>query len=148
MNKLLWLSCALSVVVLAVGPSQAYAEGGSPERLAARCIAAADQTADRLIVANDNDADKTVPRVRYLVAKGHIRKARKEVAKAIARITRRSNIAAGKIRKCCNACIVKLMKLRRPDLARKVRRARDHQIGRVRTSQRRTIARVKAPLPG
>ena len=146
MNKRMWLSCALAVLIPATWVAAESPDEVDPIDLAETCIAGAARTADHRVAANAKDAARTVSKVRSLLRAGKRKQAARAAHQGIAGINRHSAASIEAISTRCRRCVAILVKMGHPALARSVAAACDKQTDRIQRSRRAAIARISAAL--
>lgn len=105
----------------------------TPEDLAARCVQKVQQVVDRATQASQDETEKCLRRIRFLLAQGDYEGAVAVALDCIASAEERTIKAAGLIDELCERCVNALREMGEPRLALRVENFCNEAIEKLRT---------------
>lgn len=145
--KTLFALCATTGLLLSAS-NTAMADDQSPERIAARCVDAIDDTVDRCAHAAAKETHECVREIRRLLAAGRIRAAHRVARACVRSATDRTEHCADRVELICDVCIDILLDMGEPQLARRVNNACNDAIERLRSILQREKNAIRTALGG
>ena len=122
---------------------------GPGERVARKCAVAVTRVTHKAVTFNDRKINRTVAAIKRLLGSDHpnAEKLAHAMARRCARlINHKSDRALRAIRRICDRCIAHLLRLNRPDLARRLSDLCDDKAKEVEDSRQDALAMLRTVL--